>query len=321
MKSYYVAEIQIGDHLDDDAFLLQNVTQRTTKDGRPYLLLILRDNTGQANAVFWDVPDYVNTWAKSGTVALVTGRVVSYKDTLQITITDLSQAENPDMSDFLAASQRSREEMIAELKQFIGRLAEPWQGLVAHILLDDAFLPQFANAPAARSMHHAYISGLMEHTLSMATLADYLADHYPHVNRDLLIAGTLLHDLGKVYEYSVDGEFAFSEDGRMVGHIVRAIVIIEAAAAELNTLSPEQIRHIIHLIASHHGTLEYGSPATPKTLEAILLHQIDSLDSRVQGFFDYLDNDDGTDAWTLKNSFMFNSPLRRPDGYKKKDAQ
>ena len=155
MKSFYVNELQVGDHIDNEAFLLQNVTQRTTKDGRPYLLLVLRDKSGQTNAVFWDVPDYINGWVKTGTIALVIGRVVSYKDSLQVTVTDLTPVENPDMSDFLSASQRPRQDMVAELKQMIGRLAEPWQKLVAHILLDDAFLHQFANAPAARSMHHA----------------------------------------------------------------------------------------------------------------------------------------------------------------------
>ena len=149
----------------------------------------------------------------------------------------------------------------------------------------------------------------------MATLADYLADHYPYVNRDLLITGTLLHDMGKVSEYSIEGEFAFTEDGRLVGHIIRAIAMVETAAAALNTLSPDQLRQLIHLIASHHGTLEWGSPVSPKTLEAILLHQIDLLDSRVQGFFDHLDNDNGEGDWTLKSSPMFKSELRRPDDY------
>ncbi len=320
MKSLYVAELQVGDYLDNEPFLLQNVTRRTTKDGRPYLLLVLRDKTGQANAVFWDTPEYVESWAKAGKVALVAGRVVSYKDALQVTITDLNHSPPADMSHFLAASQRPRDEMIAELRQHIARLDEPWQGFVSHLLLDESFLPQFANAPAARGMHHAYIGGLLEHTLSMATLGDYLADHYPYVNRSLLVAGALLHDMGKVHEYTIEGEFAFSDDGRLVGHIIRAITMVEAAAAKLDALTPDQLRQLVHLIASHHGTQEWGSPVVPKTLEALLLHQIDLLDSRVQGFFDHLDSDQGQETWTLKNSFMFKTELRRPDGYGDKNS-
>lgn len=319
MKSLFTAELRVGDDLDNEPFLLHSVVRRTTKDGRPYLLFVLRDKSGQVNAVFWDVPEYINGWVNIGVVALVTGRVVSYKDALQVTVTDLNRADNVDMSDFLASSQRSRESMITELRQQIGRLAEPWQGLVSSLLLDELFLPQFANAPAARGMHHAFIGGLLEHTLSMATIADYLSDHYPYVNKDLLITGALLHDMGKVSEYSIKGEFAFSEDGRLIGHIIRAITMIETAAAKLGTLKDEQIRHLIHLIASHHGTLEWGSPVTPKTLEAIILHQVDLLDSRVQGFFDHLDNDMGGEEWTVKSSMMFKSELRRPDGYGNSD--
>ncbi len=315
MKSLFSAELQVGDYLDNEPFLLQNVSRRSTKDGRPYLLFMLLDKTGQSNAVFWDVPEHIDSWAKSGMVALITGKVVNYKDALQVTVTDLNHAPPLDMGHFLASSQRPRNEMIAELRGQIEQLAEPWQGLVSHLLLDEEFLPKFANSPAARGMHHAYIGGLLEHTLSMASLADYIADHYPHVNRDLLIAGTLLHDMGKVHEYSIEGEFTFSEDGRLVGHIIRAIVMVETAVAELGTLTPDQSRQLIHLIASHHGTLEWGSPVPPKTLEAVLLHQIDLLDSRIQGFFDHLNNDNGAEDWTLRSSMRGKSELRRPDNY------
>ena len=312
MKSIFTTQLRVGDDLDNEPFLLQGVVRRTTKDGRPYLLFLLRDKKGQVNAVFWSVPDYVDGWAKDGAVALVTGRVVSYKDSLQVTVTDLNPAPSPDMGDFLSSSRRSEEDMVKELKQQIKSLQEPWRTLTDHLLLNEDFLPKFASSPAARTMHHAFIGGLLEHTLSMATMADYMSEHYPYVNRSLLIAGALLHDMGKVHEYSIEGEFAFSDDGRLVGHIIRAITMVETAAAELNNLTPEQVREIVHLIASHHGTLEFGSPVTPKTLEAILLHQIDLLDSRVQGYFDYLESDDSDGDWTNKSSLMFKSELRRP---------
>lgn len=312
MKSIFTAQLRVGDELDNEPFLLQGVVRRTTKDGRPYLLFLLRDKKGQVNAVFWSVPDYINDWARDGAVALVTGRVVSYKDSLQVSVTDLNPDPNPDMSDFLSSSRRAEAEMVKELEQQIKSLQEPWRTLTSHLLLNEDFLPKFASSPAARTMHHAFIGGLLEHTLSMATMADYMSEHYSYVNRSLLIAGALLHDMGKVHEYSMEGEFAFSDDGRLVGHIIRAITMVETAAAELSILTPEQTREIVHLIASHHGSLEFGSPVTPKTLEAILLHQIDMLDSRVQGYFDYLESDDGNGLWTSKSSLMFKSELRRP---------
>lgn len=315
MKSFFITDINVGDDLENEPFLIQDSISRETKDGRPYLLGMLQDKTGQMPFVFWDLPDYVQSWSHTGSAVFVTGRVVRYKDSLQITVTDLNKNLEPSLADLLPSSRHSQEEMITELKSLIQSLAEPWQGLVTQLLLDESFLVDYANAPAARNMHHAYIGGLLEHTLSMAKLAVHLASHYPFVNRDLLLAGTLLHDMGKAIEYDISKSFNFSEDGRLVGHITRAVVLVEKAAAELGTIPEEDLRHLVHLIVSHHGTQEWGSPVVPKTLEAILLHQLDLLDSRVQGFFDHLATDNGEDAWTSKKSYMFNTELRRPDGF------
>lgn len=310
MKSIYVSELKLGDEFVNEPFLVQEVVQRTTKDNRPYLLYSLVDKSGQASGVFWNLPDYIESWIRSGMVVLVTARVVSYKESLQINTTDLNPCPSPDMTDFLPSSQRPREEMIDELRQHINTLSTPWQELVSELLLGSDFLSRFANAPAARSMHHAFIGGLIEHTLSMVAIAHTLIKHYRYVNKDLLISGTLLHDMGKVAEYTTEGSFDFTDDGRLVGHIVRAITMVEAAAAKIN-FPPSELRHLIHLIASHHGTMEWGSPVVPKTIEAVLLHQIDLLDSRVQGFYEHLNSDAGDENWTLKPSPMFRTELRR----------
>ena len=173
-----------------------------------------------------------------------------------------------------------------------------------------------ANSPAARSLHHAYVGGLLEHTLSMVEIARFMAGHYPYVNRNLLITGVLLHDMGKAHEYVTGVSFDFTDDGRLIGHITRAAIMVELAAAELGTFSEEELRLLVHLIISHHGTREWGSPAVPKTLEAILLHQADLLDSRVQGYFDHLHGDSAGGLWTSKPGFMFSTELRRPPGFK-----
>ena len=314
MKTKFISALNVGDELINEPFLLQDVVPRTTKDGRPYLLYTLRDKSGQVGGVFWDVPDYVRTWVKPGVVAMVSGKVNSYKDSTQIMATDLNELSSPDLADYLPSSQRSSDEMIAELQQFIGDLGEPWQQLVSSILLDDTFLHQFASAPAARSMHHAFIGGLLEHSLSMAKIAQFLAQHYPYVNSDLLLAGALLHDMGKTNEYTLEGAFTFSDDGKLVGHIVRAIVMIEKAAAEIG-FPEELLRQLVHLIAAHHGTYEWGSPVLPKTLEAVLLHQIDLIDSRIQGFFDHIREDNSETEWTVKDSRMFGTTLQRPSDF------
>ena len=181
------------------------------------------------------------------------------------------------------------------------------------MLLDGPLAERFAIAPAARGMHHAYVGGLLEHTLSMAAVARLLAGHYPYVNLNLLLAGVLFHDLGKADSYSLDEGFGHSDDGRLVGHILRGALLIERAAAELDFPAGE-LQHLLHLIAAHHGTLEWGSPVVPRTLEAVLLHQIDLLDSRIAGYLDHVRNDAGGGAWTTKRSEMFGTELRRPDG-------
>jgi len=310
VKSIYISQLKLGDQFVNEPFLLQDIVRRTTKDHRPYLLYTLVDKTGQASGVFWNVPDYIDNWVRSGLIVLITARVVSYRDTLQVNTTDMNPSQDLDLSEFLASSQRPRDEMIAELRQRIDDLSEPWQGLVCKLLLDKTFLPRLANAPAARNMHHAYIGGLLEHTLSMAKLAHVLILHYGYINQDLLLSGILLHDMGKAIEYTTEGSFEFSDDGRLVGHIIRAITMVEAAAAEL-AFPTAELRQLVHLIASHHGTLEWGSPVVPKTFEAILLHQLDLLDSRAQGFLDHLDNDSGDELWTLRSSPMFKTELRR----------
>ncbi len=313
MRKHTVTSLRAGVDLLNEPFLLQDLLRRVAKDGRPYILATLRDRTGQVGGIYWDVPDYVDGWIRPGLVTLVTGRVNLYKDALQVAITDLNPSGPVDMGEFLPSSKRPRGEMLAELREHIESLAEPWQTFVAYLLLEEPLTTRFANAPAARGMHHAYVSGLMEHTLSMARLARFLASFYPYVNYNLLLAGALFHDMGKAEEYSVEDGFAYSDDGRLVGHITRAVVMVEKAAAELG-FPEEDLRQLVHLIASHHGTNEWGSPIVPKTLEAVLLHQIDLMDSRVQGFLDHVANDTARGTWTTKRSEMFGTELQRPPG-------
>lgn len=309
MKTIFASSLVTGDDLINEPFMIQDLNRRKTKDGRPFLLGSFRDKSGQVAFIFWDVPQYIDQEANVGKVVLVTGRVVSYKESIQVTVTDLNFSQKPDMADFLPTSQRPREEMAAELESLIDARSEPWQSLLRQVLLTEPFKQKVLNAPAARGMHHAYIGGLLEHTLSMAAIGNFLLTHYPHVDSDLLISGILLHDVGKAIEYTVEEGFGFSEDGRLIGHITRGILLVEEAAKSIEGFSEEKLRHLLHLINSHHGTQEWGSPVVPKTLEAILLHQIDLLDSRIQGYFDHIENNESSGDWTTKSSIMFGTDL------------
>lgn len=314
MKTQFIQMLQPGLEIQGEPFLVHDVARRKTRDGRPFILATLKDRTGQLGGVFWDVPPGIDAWVRPGLVVAVTGRVNSYRDALQIAMTGLAEATDVDLGDYLPASERPKAEMVAELERQIAALNTPWRELVHRLLLESPNAERFASAPAARGMHHAYIGGLLEHSLSMAALARTMAVHYPYVNEDLLVAGALLHDLGKIEEFSLADSFDYTEDGRLVGHIVRAVVMVEQAADALGF--PEEMRRqLVHLIASHHGTHEWGSPVVPKTLEAVILHQLDLLDSRVQGFLDHIGNDSQADAWTARRSDMFGTVLQRPDGF------
>ena len=315
MKQRFVADLQTHDEIENEPFLLQDVVYRTTRDGRRYLICTYADRTGQAAGVFWDVPEHIESWIRPGLAVLVTGRITEYRNAHQINTTDLNRWRQPEMSLFLPSSKRPRAEMESELRAYIDRLASPWKELVSDVLLAPSFYHRFVDAPAARGMHHAFVGGLLEHTLSMVKLSLLLAGHYPYVNGDLLLAGALLHDAGKALEYDISNGFSFSDDGRLVGHIVRVVAMVERAAARRAEIADDDLRQLVHLLISHHGTLEWGSPVVPKTLEAILLHQIDLLDSRVQGFFDHLEADNGGDSWSVRASHMFNTELRRPEGF------
>jgi 3'-5' exoribonuclease len=313
-KEKFIANLGAGSELLNEAFLLHDVVRRQSKDGRPFLLTILRDRTGQINGVYWDVPLTVDAWVRPGLAVLISGKVNTYKDNLQVNISDIARTNGIDMADFLPASRRPKADMIAELCETIATLADPWQTLAAYLLQEGPLADPFTAAPAARGMHHAYVGGLLEHSLSMATLAGHLAGQYPFVNRDLLICGTLLHDLGKALEYSLADGIGVTDDGRLVGHIVRGVVVVEQAAAELGFPAAE-LQQLVHLIVSHHGTYEWGSPVLPKTIEAVLLHQIDLLDSRVAGFMDHVGHDAGNELWTVRRSDMFGTELQRPAGF------
>lgn len=315
VKTVYIEDLHDGDDLLNEPFMIEDLVRRETKDGRPYLLCTFRDRSGQINAVYWDVPVDVDNWVRPGLVTMVTGRVNNYRNSLQITTTDLNPLESSDMSHYLPSSERQQEEMVAELRRTIDSLVEPWKELTSYLLLDDEFMPKYINAPAARMLHHAYVGGLLEHSLSMARLAKFVAEQYPHVDVDLLVCGALLHDCGKALEYDTSSSFDFTDEGRLVGHVVRATIMVQQAADQLGDIPESQLRQLLHMITSHHGTMAWGAPVVPKTLEAILLHQIDLLDSRVQGYFDHLRNDNAGGNWTAKQSYMFETELWRPPDF------
>lgn len=310
MKTVFVNQLKADMDLFDQPFLLQDISQRKTRDGRPFILFTLSDKSGRVSGVYWNVPDEVVENCKNGSVVLVTGSLRLYNKRLQVTTLDLQPYEPASMTEFISSSSRAQAEMVAELRQVIDRLEEPFRQLLTDILLEPEFLHRFSEVPAALMMHHAYVGGLIEHTLAMVPFCKLAAERYPMINLDLLITGALLHDLGKVMDYEPRATFPLTDEGRLVGHITRGVVMVEEAIARITDFPADLRQQLTHMLVSHHGKTEWGSPMPPRTLEAVLLHQIDLLDSRVQGFIDHVSAEPGDVKWS-STSPMFGYELMR----------
>lgn len=269
----------------DQTFLLSGATIAETKTGKPFLRVNLVDMTGEIPAVQWDTDQ-----APDPGVYRVRGFIEEYQGTLQCKIGSL-EASNEDVDGFVRRSPIDAQDLHYRLCDIEMSLQGKYGEIVVMIFSDEELREKFLTSPAAAGNHHAYIGGLAEHTFSMFTLAHHICDHYNDlygkgtVDKDLLLAGTLLHDLGKVVELQQNDDFShsYSVGGELVGHIAECVTIVHDAC--MATLASDEVRsRLLHMILSHHGQLEYGSPVKPKLLEAQILHLVDMIDSRTAMF-------------------------------------
>ncbi len=269
--------------------LAQEVAWRTSAKGSEYLELRLADASGDLKAFLWDLRAVEGDLDRVAPDAFlwVKGAASAYNGRLQLRLDKVRpalDAEVGDLGRFFPTSARPVPEMLAELDALLASVKDPWVArLLAALFQEDAALrAAFARAPAAKSMHHAFLGGLLEHTLSVAAVADRACGHYRHLNRDLVLAGVLLHDLGKTAELSYERAFGYTDAGNLLGHIAIEAQWIQRAAEGIPGF-PEDLRlHLLHIVLSHHGRLEYGSPVVPKTPEALLVHMLDDLDGKLE---------------------------------------
>lgn len=284
MKTVFIEQLREGDRLDE-LFLIKSARLGETRAGKPYLVLTVMDKSGELGGPIWDNAQQLSKICSPGVFVRIRGQVTSYRDNLQLRIDDLKPVgrDEVDMADFLEASRHNLDEMGEELRKLCRSLSDPFlKKLLLYFFNTEEFWQRFKSAPAAKGIHHAYIGGLLEHALSMARVADMLANHYPGVDRSLLIAGALLHDVGKVEELFVEnGLIDYSAKGRLKGHLVIGSEMVGRAAAGIKGFPEELLTRLQHLILSHHGRLEFGSPVVPMTVEAFLLQYVDELDSRM----------------------------------------
>lgn len=282
-KRFFVRDLQENQQFSD-SFLVSRFTQAETKTGKPYLALTLMDRSGEIEARLWDRVEQFAPLAQEGAFVMVQATVDQFNGQLQLRLHSLATVPEDDLSsdDFFPASRRSRENMVLELKKRIRAMRDkPLRRLMEEIFQGET-LGRFARTPAAKKMHHAYLGGLLEHTLSMAHMAEAAARHYPLIDADLLLAGVFLHDLAKIDEF--DGTrppFDYTDRGRLVGHLVLGVERLRRAAERVSELPEERVDQLAHLILSHHGQLEFGSPVLPMTAEAMLLHHLDDMDAKM----------------------------------------
>lgn len=300
MKKQFINDFKPGDFIDD-IFVLAEKTVAQKKDGNNYLNVTLADKTGSIKGVVWDNVDRIIAGLSSGDVVSIQATVNEYKGAAQLVIKNMAPcpAEAVDPSEFLPATRLDIENMFERLLKIAAALQDGHlKALLNAFWNDEEFVRRFKTAPAAKKMHHAYIGGLLEHTLSMATLAEKIAGHYSGIDRDLLITGAILHDIGKTRELEYTFKIDYSDQGRLLSHIVIGLEMIADKLANINDFPDEQELLLKHMIVSHHGTQEFGSPEPPKTIEAVLLNYIDEMDSKVKGIRDFMASENAHETWT-----------------------
>ena len=308
MKNIFVSDLKSGQAVNDSFVLAEKHLSRK-KDGGQYITMVLSDKTGTVKGVVWDNVEELTEKPAAGDFVHIRGNVSEYRGTLQVVIQSMVSlaAADVDKADFLPATRRNPSGMFEKLKSVSDSMANPdLKALLAAFWSDAAFVEKFKTAPAAKKMHHAYLGGLLEHTLSLVLLADRIADHYSGIDRDLLLTGAILHDIGKIKEFRYDRRIDYSDEGRLVSHLVIGVEMVQEKIATLREFPPRTAMLIKHMMVSHHGNREYGSPEPPKTLEAVMLNYLDEIDAKITGIREFMDKQAADEDWT-----SYHKPLDR----------
>ena len=301
-KTKFVKDIQEGEQVRD-LFLVSNKAVLSSNSGKPYINLSLRDRTGQVECRVWDRAEEIAKRFDRDDIVEATGSAIQYQGRIQLKVQDVRRVEGEaDLSDFLPVTRKGIDLLWQELQGLVGGIADPdLSRLLRQVFPDPPSTEtarRFRQAPGGKSMHHDYIGGLLEHTVSVAAICRFLSGHYEGVDADMLIAGALLHDIGKVGELSYEGAFDYTDEGRLLGHLYMGAEWVAAECARIEGFPADKTMLLKHMVLSHHGELEYGSPKRPKTLEAILLHFVENMDSKANAFLEAVGDLRGGASWT-----------------------
>src|SRR5437762_6932765 len=312
MKDFFLSECaRFENKVIVSSFVVTTKQVKPKQSGEPYLALTLADRCGQIEAKMWDnVEDALGTFEQDDFLK-VKGLLNKYKNRFQITIHKLRRLADSevDFADYLPKTTKDVDELWRTLTEFVQSFQNPdLRSLVQAFMADPEISAAYRNAPAAKTLHHAYIGGLLDHVVSLFRSCDLVCRNYPQVNRDLLLTGAFLHDIGKIHELAYHRSFSYTTRGQLLGHMIIELEMLQAKLAQLPDF-PDDLKTLVeHLIISHHGQYEFGSPKLPMFPEALMLHYLDDLDSKMEAMRAQFERDAESDGgWT-----GYNSSLGRP---------
>lgn len=303
-QGIWVEEVRAGARVEG-LFLVKEKRLLKGRTGRPYVVLKLADRTGEIEARIWERVEDLAACFQPGDLVTVSGEATEYQGNIQVKIVELQREgriDNTSVEEFLPDYSSRRAESEAryeELKLIAASIQdETLRAIVIDFLEDELLRDKWILAPGAKRLHHARVGGLLEHTLSVARLILTICDHYHGLDRDLLVAGAVLHDVGKLIELDSPWCPDYTTKGRLLGHIILGLEMLEERMSMYPHLSSEKALVLKHMLASHHGQLEFGSPKRPKTLEALILFMVDDLDAKFDSFREHLSGEERGDGWT-----------------------
>jgi 3'-5' exoribonuclease len=299
MKSLYAADIH-ENQLVDSLFLVSAKNHGVTKSGNSYLVLKLLDCSGEIEGRVWERADDLTRGFDKNDFVRVRGQATLYQGKVQIRVQDVMRVDEKAIAaeDFLPKSALDPDAMLVELKTILRSMKNHHLlALAEAFFADQELMELFKRAPGAKTIHHPFLSGLLEHTLSLLKLILKVVENYKGIDVDLLLIGGFLHDIGKVYEFSFDRAVEYTDEGQLLGHLVMEVGMIDKKIDRLSEFPKELAMLVKHLVVSHHGAYEFGSPKLPQTVEALMLHALDDLDGKIQAIQSLPEKDPGS-KWT-----------------------
>src|SRR5215469_12729528 len=312
MKTPLVSDISTEQNITT-FFLVCEKEIRNTREGKPYLRLELGDRSGTIEARMWDQFETAAKGINRDDFVKVQARVEIYKNRPQLSVMQvrLAKPEEIDLADFLPQTKADVAKMYAQLLEYAASIGNPWlKKLVSGILSDPAIAARYKRAPAAKVMHHAYLGGLLEHVVSLCGLAKLAAAHYPELDLDLLLTAAILHDVGKLDELCYDRAISYTVEGQLLGHIVMEVQTVSNAMDAIEGFPPNLKTVVKHLLISHHGEYEFGSPKLPMIREALVFHYLDDLDSKLAAARSALALESGEPEWSAYSGALGRKFLR-----------